>query len=146
MLLTVLLLLCSGYTVSFILSSTTRSVKCARSHMRLSGWTDISSAILSAGVAADYATEIENAVGEEVYGPIFKAGIFIFASGLFSAGVTAFIVSNRDSWNDLDEELERGKEAQLIGKPQEAQYMNDASDLVEGSPVEVEAEMDDLDL
>ena len=42
----------------------------------------------------DYAAEIEkNVVGEEVYGPIFKAGLFLFLSGLISAFVSAFIIS-----------------------------------------------------
>lgn len=86
-----------------------------------SSWLDVSSALVS--VQADYAAEIENAVGEEIYGPIFKAGLFIFVSGLVSAGVVAFIVSNRDSWIDLDDELERGKEAQLIQKTSDENFI-----------------------
>lgn len=65
-------------------------------------------------VAADYTAEIENAVGEEIYGPIFKAGLFIFVSGLVSSAVVAFIVSKSNSWEGLEEEFQRGKEAQLI--------------------------------
>ena len=45
---------------------------------------------------------------------IFKAGIFIFASGLVSAFIAAAIVSSRDSWDDLDSEFEQGKMKQLI--------------------------------
>ena len=53
-------------------------------------------------VQADYTAEIEMAVGTEVYGPIFKAGLFLFASGLVSAFVAAFIVSKSDSWDELE--------------------------------------------
>eukprot|EP00597_Dinobryon_sp_UTEXLB2267_P005163 CAMPEP_0170077916 /NCGR_PEP_ID=MMETSP0019_2-20121128/14614_1 /TAXON_ID=98059 /ORGANISM="Dinobryon sp., Strain UTEXLB2267" /LENGTH=169 /DNA_ID=CAMNT_0010290485 /DNA_START=10 /DNA_END=519 /DNA_ORIENTATION=- len=65
-------------------------------------------------VAADYATEIENSVGSEIYGPIFKAGLFIFVSGIVSSLVVAFIVSNSNSWEALEDEFQRGKEAQFI--------------------------------
>jgi hypothetical protein len=65
-------------------------------------------------VAADYASEIESAVGEEIYGPIFKAGIFLFGSGIVAAFGVAFIVSKSDAWNELEDEFSRGKEAQLI--------------------------------
>ena len=49
------------------------------------------SALIAAGV--DYASEIENAVGEEIYGPIFQAGIFLFVSGIVAAFGVAFLVS-----------------------------------------------------
>ena len=49
----------------------------------------------------DYAAEIEGAVGEEIYGPIFKAGIFIFLSGFISAFIAAAIISKSESWEDL---------------------------------------------
>jgi len=65
-------------------------------------------------VAADYATEIENSVGSEIYGPIFKAGLFIFISGIVSSLVVAFIVSNSNSWEALEDEFQKGKEAQFI--------------------------------
>lgn len=63
----------------------------------------------------DYAAEIEKAtVGEEVYAPIFRAGIFLFTSGLVSAAVAAFIISKADSWEDLGQEFEEGKKDKLI--------------------------------
>ena len=46
----------------------------------------------------DYAAEIEQATGTEIYGPIMRAGIFIFISGFISAFLAAFIVSKSDSW------------------------------------------------
>lgn len=81
-------------------------------NMKLHLFNDITSQFIS--VMADPAAEIEAAVGEEIYGPIFKAGIFIFASGLVSAFIAAAIVSSRDSWDDLDSEFEQGKMKQLI--------------------------------
>jgi len=75
-------------------------------------WQEASSQLIS--VFADPASEIEAAVGEEIYGPIFKAGIFIFASGLVSAFIAAFIVSSSDSWDDLGAEFQEGKMKQLI--------------------------------
>ena len=65
-------------------------------------------------VAADYAAEIENAVGVEIYEPIFKAGLFIFFSGLVSSLVVAFIVSKSNTWEGLEDEFQKGKEAQFI--------------------------------
>lgn len=85
-------------------------------------------------VAADYATEIESAVGEEIYGPIFKAGIFLFGSGIVAAFGVAFIVSKSDAWNELEDEFSRGKEAQLIesvSPPSES--MSDNTEAVQGS-------------
>ena len=70
-----------------------------------------SSVLIAVG---DYASEIENAVGTEIYSPIFKAGLILFASGLISAFIAAFIISKSDSWEELGNEFERGKIAQLI--------------------------------
>lgn len=70
-------------------------------------WIDhIDSQLLLA--VGDYATEIENSVGSEIYSPIFKAGLFIFISGLVSAFLAAFIVSKADSWDGLEEEFQLG--------------------------------------
>jgi hypothetical protein len=69
------------------------------------------SALIAVG---DYAAEIEKAVGTEVYTPIFKAGLFLFVSGIVSAFVAAFIISKSDSWEGLNDEFERGKESKLI--------------------------------
>jgi hypothetical protein len=71
-----------------------------------------STALVSLG--ADYASEIENAVGEEIFGPIFQAGIFLFVSGIVAALGVAFIVSKSDAWDDLEEEFDAGKKMQLI--------------------------------
>lgn len=63
----------------------------------------------------DYAAEIEKAsVGEEVYAPIFRAGIFLFLSGLVSAAAAAFIISKANSWEALGQEFEDGKKDKLI--------------------------------
>lgn len=69
--------------------------------------------LLAAGM--DYSAEIESAtVGTEVYTPIFQAGLSLFASGILAAFVAAFIISKSDSWEELGNEFERGKEKQLI--------------------------------
>lgn len=65
----------------------------------------------------DYAGEIEKATGTEIYGPIMRAGVFIFVSGFVSAFIAAFIVSKSDSWEGLAEEFDRGKESQLVDLP-----------------------------
>lgn len=83
-----------------------------RLNMHPAGLDGASSALIAAG--ADYASEIENAVGEEIYGPIFQAGIFLFVSGIVAAFGVAFIVSKSDSWDDLEEEFDAGKQKQLI--------------------------------
>lgn len=61
----------------------------------------------------DYAVEIEKATGTEIYGPIMKAGVFLFISGFISAFIAAFIISKSNSWEGLAEEFDSGKEAQL---------------------------------
>lgn len=81
-------------------------------HMHSSPLDGASTALIAAGV--DYASEIENAVGEEIYGPIFQAGIFLFVSGIVAAFGVAFIVSKSDAWDDLEEEFDAGKQKQLI--------------------------------
>ncbi|KAJ1414919.1 hypothetical protein B484DRAFT_454702 [Ochromonadaceae sp. CCMP2298] len=83
-----------------------------RSTQLQAAWQDIATSQLVA--VGDYAAEIEGSVGSEIYGPIFKAGLFIFASGLVSSFVAAFIVSSSDSWDDLELEFQAGKEAQFI--------------------------------
>ena len=71
-------------------------------------------ASLLVSAALDYSAEIENAVGTEVYTPIFKAGLGLFASGILTAFAAAFIIRKADSFGDLAEEFERGKQTQLI--------------------------------
>ena len=66
-------------------------------------------------VSADFATEIvESTVTDEIYGPIFKAGLFLFLSGIVSTIIAASIVSKANTWELLNEEFEKGKESQLI--------------------------------
>jgi hypothetical protein len=62
----------------------------------------------------DYAAEIEKAVGVEIYGPIFQAGLFLFLSGFVSAAVVSIIISKSDSWTEIGKEFDRGKQSQLI--------------------------------
>lgn len=62
----------------------------------------------------DYSAEIESSVGTEVYAPIFKAGLTLFASGVLAAFAAAFIISKSDSFGDLADEFDRGKQTQLI--------------------------------
>lgn len=64
--------------------------------------------------AMDYAAEvIQNTGSKEDYGPVFRAGLFLFASGIISTFIAAFIITKSNSWDGLVDELERGKEAKL---------------------------------
>jgi hypothetical protein len=83
----------------------------APSSTRLHSFNDVATTLIAVG---DYAAEIEKAVGEEIYSPIFKSGLVLFGSGLISAFIAAFIVSKSDSWAELGDEFERGKIKQLI--------------------------------
>jgi hypothetical protein len=66
-------------------------------------------------VSADFATEIvESTVTDDIYGPIFKAGLFLFLSGIVSTIIAASIVSKSNTWESLNEEFEKGKENQLM--------------------------------
>ena len=71
-------------------------------------------ATLLVSAALDYSAEIENAVGTEIYTPIIKAGLGLFASGILAAVAAAFIISKADTYDGLAEEFERGKVKQLI--------------------------------
>lgn len=90
------------------ISITTKAATTTSLYSSNSNWIDhIDSQLLLA--VGDYATEIENSVGSEIYAPIFKAGLFIFISGLVSAFLAAFIVSKADSWDGLEEEFQLGR-------------------------------------
>lgn len=62
----------------------------------------------------DYAAEIENAAGSDITGPIFQAGFFLFVSGIFSSAIVAFIISKSNTWSQLSEEFDIGKQNSLI--------------------------------
>lgn len=94
----------------------------------------------------DYAAEIEKTVGTEVYTPIFRAGLFLFASGLISAFITAFIISKANSWDDIYAEFERGKESKLIESELTPSLDQKASSEEQSSSSEVLQEVKDLDL
>jgi hypothetical protein len=46
----------------------------------------------------EYAAAIEQTTGTEIYGPIMRAGIFIFISSFVLAFLAAFIVLKSNSW------------------------------------------------
>ena len=97
----------------------------------------VSSQLVAVG-GADYASEIENAVGEEIYGPIFKAGVFLFVSGVVAAFGVAFIVSKSDSWNDLQDEFDVGKQKQLISSDAEIDMAAASQNAASSEPVVTE--------
>ena len=97
----------------------------------------VSSQLVAVG-GADYASEIENAVGEEIYGPIFKAGVFLFVSGVVAAFGVAFIVSKSDSWNDLQDEFDVGKQKQLISSDAEIDIAAASQNAASSEPVVTE--------
>ena len=137
-----------------------RSVHGSRSSKLQTSFLDhVSSQLIAAG-GADYASEIENAVGEEIYGPIFKAGIFLFVSGIVAAFGVAFIVSNSDTWNELEDEFDAGKQKQLIPSDADSSMATTSTDASGREPIgtksnddtagrprnEADSNIDDLDL
>jgi len=86
----------------------------SRSTSRTSSLHLVHDPTLLVSAALDYSAEIENAVGTEVYTPIFKAGLTLFASGILTAFAAAFIISKADTFGDLADEFEQGKKTQLI--------------------------------
>ena len=106
-----------------------------RSNKLQASFLDHASSQLVAAGGADYASEIENAVGEEIYGPIFKAGVFLFVSGVVAAFGVAFIVSKSDSWNELQDEFDMGKQKQLIPSDAEIDMAAASPDAAVSEPV-----------
>ena len=89
----------------------TRTTIRQQSSTQLHSFTDATTALIAIG---DYAAEIEKATGTEIYSPIFKSGLLLFASGLISAFIAAFIVAKSNSWEALGVEFDEGKMKQLI--------------------------------
>ncbi len=97
-----------------------------------SGLDAVPSLLLTVG---DYAAEIEKStVGEEVYGPIFKAGLFLFLSGVISAFIAAAIVTKAGTWESLKDEFDEGKRSQYIYSELENREQN--KEEVNEKPVE----------
>jgi hypothetical protein len=86
----ILLVVCVGHVAAFHSSLRLRTTSISRVSSRpVPVAREKRSSQLQAGLdfsqlvaVGDYASEIEKGVGSEIYGPIFKAGLFIFASGL----------------------------------------------------------------
>ena len=89
----------------------TRTTIRSQSSTQLHSFVDSTTALIAMG---DYAAEIEKATGTEIYSPIFKSGLLLFASGLISAFIAAFIVAKSNSWEALGTEFDEGKMKQLI--------------------------------
>eukprot|EP01039_Chlorochromonas_danica_P009726 gene9726-10760_t len=96
----------------------------------------------------DYANEIERATGPEIYGPIFRAGLLLFASGVISACITTFLVVKFDKWKDLEDEFKAGKESQLadMKKSEEEAAKKKASSLFDQKEPELSEQLKNLDL
>lgn len=76
-------------------------------------------------VAADYAAEIESvAVGPEIYGPIFRAGLWIFLSGIVSTFVVAVLITKDNLWGSLLENIQEGEELQAKEYSEKVQKEN----------------------
>ena len=113
--------------------------------LRSSGLDAVPSLLLTVG---DYAAEIEKStVGEEVYGPIFKAGLFLFLSGVISAFIAAAIVTKAGTWESLKDEFDEGKRSQYIYSELENREQNKE---VNENPVELKPDdannVKDIDL
>lgn len=83
--------------------------KSYRKAYRLSAFTDVASSYLA--VAADYAAEVQETVGEEVYVPIFRAGLLLTLSGFAASFVAAFLITRTNSWDLLEDEFNEGRES-----------------------------------
>lgn len=79
--------------------------------MHLHTWRRSKSAL---SVSADYASEIQSAVGPEIYGPIFKAGIFLFLSGFISSFIVAYMITKYNLWDSLASEFQEGEQLEGI--------------------------------
>jgi len=112
----------------------------------MSGWREVSTSFVTVG---DFSQEIESAVGSEIYGPIFRAGLFLFVSGMVSAFIAGLIVNSADSWEELSLEVDRGKEAKLIPDVMKESDIKEGELLVTAEPisnVNVADEIRNLDL
>ena len=100
---------------------------------------DVPSLLLTVG---DYAAEIEKAtVGEEVYLPIFRAGLLLFLSGVISAFIAAAIVTKSGTWESLKDEFDEGKRSQYIYSELENMEKKKEAD-----PQPVESKADDANV
>ena len=102
--------------------------------LSFSGLDAVPSLLLTVG---DYAAEIEKStVGEEVYGPIFRAGLFLFLSGVVSEFIVAAIVTKAGTWDSLKDEFDEGKRSQFIYSELENGERNNGAkaELVEPKP------------
>ena len=100
---------------------------------------DVPSLLLTVG---DYAAEIEKAtVGEEVYLPIFRAGLLLFLSGVISAFIAAAIVTKSGTWEGLKDEFDEGKRSQYIYSE-----LENIEKKKEADPQPVESKADDANV
>lgn len=98
-------------------------------------------------VVADFAQEIENAVGSEIYGPIFRYGIFIIFGGIVSAFITAFLVSRGDLWSELRDEFSAANELTLASMAAKEDELFEKKDLIVAADKSAEqAVLKDLDI
>lgn len=80
----------------------------------------IQTSTLLTAVTADFAAQIEEAVGPEVYRPIFLYGIFLGFSGLFVCALAALVIVKFNLQDELNRQFDEGKQAQLIPLKEEA--------------------------
>ena len=80
----------------------------------------IQASSLLTAVTADFAAQIEEAVGPEVYRPIFLYGIFLGFSGLIVCGIAALLITKFNLQEELNRQFDEGKQAQLIPLKEEA--------------------------
>lgn len=64
--------------------------------------------------SADFAEQIIEKVGPEVYRPIFMSGILLGFIGIGACALLAFVIAKFDLSEQLNRQFEEGKEAQLI--------------------------------
>ena len=64
--------------------------------------------------SADFAEQIIEKVGPEVYRPIFLSGILLGFTGVIAAALAAVLVSQFNLGEELNRQFDEGKEAQLV--------------------------------
>lgn len=103
------------------------------------------SSLLTA-VTADFAAEIEEKVGPEIYRPIFMYGLLLGFSGILSCALAVFLVTKFNLQEALNREFDEGKQAQLVPlSPSEPSTTSSIQSTTTSSEEKIENSTDDTE-